>query len=240
MNVVARDQLRLTHHRFYSWASVAAFTIVFAGFARTYYLKFLFGTPALPWLLHLHGALITLWFALFFVQSRLIAAHRVDLHRRLGVFGALLAGSAVIIGVAVALHATVRDIHDPSKRPDSIFILGVSLEVIAVFALLVGAAIALRRRGDFHKRLMLLATLRLLPAGITRIPLDFIERGGFSTAFLLTDLCIILVVAIDTFRNHRLHPAFAWGAPLIMVSMHLTNIGARTQAWTHFATWLVD
>jgi hypothetical protein len=80
-----------------------------AGFARTYYLKFAFGTPALPWLLHVHGALMTSWFALFFVQVNLIAARRVVLHRRLGVAGAVLAGLIVVVGIAVALHGAARD-----------------------------------------------------------------------------------------------------------------------------------
>ncbi len=46
-------------HRYFAWAGMAAFTIVFAGFARTSCLKFLFGAPALPWLQHLLGALTT-------------------------------------------------------------------------------------------------------------------------------------------------------------------------------------
>jgi hypothetical protein len=74
---------RRPDHRFYFYGAVAAFTVVFAGFARSYFLKNLFGTPALPWLVHLQGALMTSWFLLFFVQARLISAHRVDWHRRL-------------------------------------------------------------------------------------------------------------------------------------------------------------
>jgi len=111
---------------------------------------------------------------------------------------------------------------------------------IAIFSTLVSTATTLRRRGDFHKRLMLLATLTILVAAIARIPLAFIERRGLSAAILLTDLCIIVVIAIDTFRYRRLHPALVWGAALFMVSMHLANIGARTEEWARFAAWLVS
>src|SRR6185437_3518094 len=93
---------------FYTWVAVATFLIVFAGFARTYYLKILFGTRALPLLLHLHGLIFTLWFALFFIQARLIARHRVDLHRRLGIFGAVLAPLAACVAITVAFHAGRR------------------------------------------------------------------------------------------------------------------------------------
>lgn len=96
---------------FYTWAVVAAALIVFAGFARTYYLRMLFGKPALPWLLHVHGALMTAWFVLFFVQTSLISAHRVDLHKRLGIFGGVLASTMVAVGIVVATRAAARDVH---------------------------------------------------------------------------------------------------------------------------------
>jgi hypothetical protein len=226
--------------RFYIIACLGAFAIVFAGFARTYYLKGLFGTPALPWLLHVHGALMSGWFVLFLVQSYLIASHRVATHRRLGILGVSLAVSMVVVVVTVLVGAVARDVRNPAAGPRSILFLGTGLANIGVFATLVAAAIALRRRADFHKRLMLLATLTILVAALARIPLGFIEGGGLSVAILLADLGIAFVVAVDTFRNRRLHPAFAWGAALFVVSMHLANIGARTQAWTRFVTWMVS
>jgi hypothetical protein len=83
--------------RLYTWAAVVIVLIVLTGFARTYYLKGVFGTPALPGLVHLHGIVMTLWVAFFVVQVRLIAEHRTDLHRRLGVLGGLLAGVVVVV-----------------------------------------------------------------------------------------------------------------------------------------------
>jgi len=45
-------------HGVYRWFAIAAFAVVVVGFARSYYLEAFFGTLALPWLLHLHGALM--------------------------------------------------------------------------------------------------------------------------------------------------------------------------------------
>lgn len=236
MNTIANPQRRF-ERSFYLGAVIAAFAIVFAGFARTYYLKALFGTPALPWLLHLHGALMTSWFVLFFTQTYLIAAHRVTWHKRLGIFGVVLAMLVVIVDTTTLLRASARNL--PIRGTGALMILH-DFVALAVFALLIGAAIALRRRGDFHKRLLLLATLSILGPGINRIPLGFIRHGGIPVTLLLIDLCVIVAADIDTFRNHRLHPAFAWGAPMIVVSIWLAYLGEQTRAWMHFATWLVS
>jgi hypothetical protein len=66
---------------------------VFVGFARSYFLKGYFGAPPLPSLLvHVHGAVSTGWIVLFVSQILLVAQHRVGVHRRLGIMGAVWAG----------------------------------------------------------------------------------------------------------------------------------------------------
>jgi hypothetical protein len=122
-----------------------------AGFARTYFLKFLFGTPALSSLLHLHGALMTSWFALFFAQTYLVASHRVLLHRRLGVFGAALAASIVAVGVTVAIRFGAREMNKPQRGdPPALAFMGFLFAALLVFSMLVGAALLLRRRREYQ------------------------------------------------------------------------------------------
>jgi len=235
-------------HRFYLWFAMAAFALVIVGFARTYYLKVVFGTPPLPWLLHLHGALMTSWFALFFVQTSLIAAHRVDLHKRLGVFGAVLAGLIVIVATTVALRAAARELHRPTASgPPPLQFLGFILVVLLVFAILVGAGLLLRRRRDWHKRLMLLSCLSMTGPGFSRIPLKwfhafaFLRTGGPDGLFGLDLILVYACIAWDTWRHRRLHPAFVVGA-LLIVAYDLPFIWMflSGSTWTHFATWLVS
>jgi hypothetical protein len=66
----------------------------------------------LPALVHAHGLVMTLWIVLFLTQVSLVAARRVDLHRRLGMAGALLAAIVVIVGIATARQARRR----PGRR----------------------------------------------------------------------------------------------------------------------------
>lgn len=70
--------LRPSDRKLFAGAAIGALVVVFAGFSRTYFLKFLYHTPALPWLVHLHGAVMTSWFVLFFAQTSLISRHRAD------------------------------------------------------------------------------------------------------------------------------------------------------------------
>jgi hypothetical protein len=221
----------------YSYAVLGAAIIVFAGFAQSYFLKGFFGTPPLYPLLHFHGLVMTSWFVLFATQSWLIETHRVRLHRRLGIFGALLAAMILAVGAAV-VTINAREGRVPPAAPIPVVVF-LSYANLLVFGVLVGAAIYFRGRSEFHKRLMLLGTLNLLTAAITRIPLAFIQSGGLLTVFGLPDLFIVACVAYDTLRHRRLHPAFAGGALLSIAWPVLAIWIGGSSAWAKVTTWLL-
>jgi hypothetical protein len=232
MNAINAPPRSGFERRFFLLTWLLIFTAVIAGFAKTYYLKFLFGTPALPWLVHFHGALMTSWFVLFLTQTCLIATHRVRWHRRLGGFGALLALAILAIGPIVLVHAVTRELHAPHVDRFFTVIFGFDLVVLTDFAILVGSAIALRARSDWHKRLMLLATCSIILPAMARLPI-----GAFA-GFALFYACVLIPAIVDSVRHRRLHPAFGWGAPLLIASQQLAFIGATTLAWRDFVTRL--
>ena len=224
-------------HRLYTWFAIFMPLIVLLGFARTYYLKGVFSGPALPSLLvHLHGAVMTSWVILFFVQVWLVASRRTKVHQRLGLIGALLALLIVIVGVSTALFAAARD---SSPGPPALQFLVVPLGDMVLFTIFVGTALYFRRRLHIHKRLMLLGAFSLLTAAIARIPLNSILNGGPLAFFGLTDLCLIGFVLIDTLKNRKLHPVFLWGGLVFIASQPLRLLLAGTHTWIQFATWLV-
>jgi hypothetical protein len=224
--------------RLYIWFAVFVPVIVLIGFARSYYLKGFFGTPALPSLLvQLHGLVMTSWVVLFVTQVSLVATGRTKTHQRFGVFGAILAALIVIVGVLTAIAGAARG---ATPGPPALQFLVVPLVDMLVFATLVGTALYLRRRRlDIHKRLMLLAAVNLLAPAIARIPLHFIETGGALAFFGLTDVCLLACGAFDTVKNRRLHPVFLWGTLLIIASQPLRLMLAGTDVWMRFATTLV-
>jgi len=100
--------------RLYAWMALAAALIIFAGFARTFYLRSSFGAPPLSALLVVHGIVMTGWFVLFFVQVWLVGVGRTDLHRRVGVVGMIVAVLVLCVGVAAAIDAGRRGVSPPS------------------------------------------------------------------------------------------------------------------------------
>lgn len=226
---------RNSERRVYILAACGVILIVFSGFARTFYLKLAFGTPALPLLLHVHGLVMSAWFVLFLLQASLIAGGRVCLHRRLGVVGALLALTIVVLDPIVAI-AAARQGHAPPGVPPLVF-MAIPLCDVLVFAILAGCALAYRHHGDVHKRLMLLATVSLLAPALARIPSPFLQRH------IVADFVVVIVFALaclayDSIRNRRLHPAMAGGALLIAVSWPLRLALAGTATWMAVAKWL--
>jgi hypothetical protein len=237
MNANVSSQ-RLFDRRFYFGSSLVFFALVFWAFARTYFLKLLFGTPVLTQLVHIHGMVMTGWVVLLIVQTGLIVAHRVRWHRRLGTFGGIWAVLVVILGSVTTLHAAAREVRDHSERAAfQVSVLGLELLQMLLFATLVGAAIWFRHRTDYHKRLMLLTGACMLPSIIARLPFNI---HGFQSIFLYLTLIVIGAVGTDTVRNRRLHPAFGWGASLILVVIEVGVIASTTQWWHKLGTALVS
>ena len=226
--------------RLYTGIALGTALITLIGFSQTYYLKVLFRTPQLRLLLHIHGLVMTAWLVLFFVQVRLIATHRTDLHRRLGVFGAVLAGLVLVVGTTVALsQGHIHLIQNDASLEPPLSFLPVPLGILLLFATFVTAAILLRRRADYHKRLMALSCLSILPPGIDRLPLHFIENADRLTLFGLNDACIVICIACDAFKNRRIHPIWIWGSAIFLGLQILTLLVRNNPAWLRIAGWML-
>jgi hypothetical protein len=220
---------------FFSGMAVAAALVVFAGFAPTYYLKDVFGAPALSPLLHLHGLIFSSWIVLFVVQTRLIAGRRTPLHRRLGVVGGVLAVAMLVVGTMAAIASARRGFTPPGGPPPLTFLI-IPLGDLVVFSVLVGAALYFRRQSQTHKRLMLLSTLALLTPAIARLP--GIAAAGPPAFWGLTDLFIVACFAYDRVTSGRIHPAFKWGGLFVLAMQPLRLIVGGTGLWLAFAQWL--
>jgi len=234
---VSKDLAKARSPFFVVMAGAVAVT-VFVGFAPTFYLRGTFNPDkALSILLHVHGFALSAWIVLFLVQTILIVRGAPTLHRRLGwVMAGLAASIVVLMGAAI-----VEQMRRVPPIPPPPFALAFGLFDIIVFATLVGGAIYWRKRPDWHKRLMLSATILLVEAAVVRIvafhgvhqPL-YLILSQFSSALLFFIPCF----AYDWATRRRIHPANIAGLTLIMMDQIIQPIVLSWPAWTTIANAL--
>jgi hypothetical protein len=218
--------------RFFGAMWLAVAVAVFVGFAPTYYLKTYFAAAPLGPIVHLHGLVFSTWILLFGAQILLVGRRRVDLHRRLGVAGALVAGLVFLFGTTVAILSARRGMAtDPAG---AIAFLPIPLGDMLVFGVLVTAAIVYRRRPETHKRLMLLATLAMIDAAIARWPIGAMATVP-SVFFGITDVFVAAGPVYDLATRRKVHAAYIWGGLLLVGSQPLRLALAETRIWQDFA-----
>ena len=222
---------------FYPASAVAALALAIGGFSITYLSPMLEGTSRPPLLLHLHAAVFTSWLLLCRVQSCLVEAGRVRLHRTLGVAGFLLVPLMIASGARVALTSTAGFVADGAGDAARAFLL-VPLSDLVLFAGLVAFGLAYRRRPEIHRRLMLLATAALLPPAIARA---FIPLGVVSTwpSTFAADLFLVAAVGRDLWLDRRIHPAHRWAAVGILGVHILRELSADSAVWLSIARRLI-
>ncbi|WP_174291083.1 hypothetical protein [Sphingomonas bacterium] len=194
-----------------------------------------------------HGGLFFAWLLAFLAQTILIGRGDYHAHLRLGIAAAILAAAMVLVGYETAIAMTRRGfdfsgdldlVHDPlGPRGQLIF----PLLDIAEFGLLIAAGLILRHRSDYHKRLMLFATVALLPA-------PFAHFIGHSPALRPHGALVVLPIVVSlaasaardlaTFR--RVHPVSFWVALVMFVLDNLSaTIVGHSTAWLRIVDRLV-
>jgi hypothetical protein len=214
---------------FFTGLSLLMVAAVFIGFSRSYYLKGLYGAPPLPRLFHVHGALFTLWMLLLVVQTGLVASRRVAVHRQLGAAGGVLA--LLMTGAAMAMTMDLARRSAAAASEQGLAFTIIPFFTVIVFPVLVGAALFYRRKPDIHKRLMLIATLELVTAGVARIP----GAGSLPLFFVLTDAGLLAMLAYDFGTRQRPHPATVWGGLFLVATQIIRTTAGSTATWLALA-----
>ena len=222
-------------------ATAVVFTLVATiGFAPTYWAPLVAGTLTAHPAIHVHAALFFLWLGFLVLQAALVQTGRVRWHREAGLFGIALASMMLFSGVLTAIVSLQAGLRGP--RPEIMrTTVALSLSGITLFAGLIAAAIACIRRPEWHKRLILLASVELLQPGVGRMT-RLLPGLTFPTpiviATVLVDLVLVALVLIDRRSTGRVHPAWIAGGAVLLIVHYARLLVVRTDTWFEFTTWL--
>ena len=219
---------------FFPGMALLILAVVFTGFASTYFLAGMFRAPLPNLLIHVHGAAFSLWILLFLVQTSLVAAGQVDVHRRIGLLAFGLACLMVILGTLAATDALVREETTGADSAKTFY--AVPLADMAVFGGLVYVAFRNRFRPDAHKRAILIATIALLDAAFVR----WFAPAPWWTLRTAQVCCypLLLFLAVYDLRSMgRIHRVTLWAGALLIATHFAVQPIGNTALWQSFATW---
>lgn len=227
-------------NRFFSGMALLILATVFVGFARTYFLAGIFRAPLPNILIHIHGAVFSAWIVLLIAQISLVTAGRVDIHRKLGMWGFGLACLMVVLGALAATDSLSRGFSPPGSGLDPKTFYAVPILGILVFAVLVFFAYKERSNPAAHKRLIMLATFALLLAPTGRPPFAAITGARPYLAGFFVWLFVLLLVGYDLWSTHKVHRATLWGALFVVVAIQLLIPIGMTSAFHGFANFMLS
>ncbi|MEO8467154.1 MAG: hypothetical protein ABI640_17615 [Gammaproteobacteria bacterium] len=230
-----RRSLRLS---FYFWIAFVMALYVFGGFSLAALQRYLLADPRVrPATVHLHGVTFIAWMTLLVLQAWLINVKNVALHRSLGTFGIALGTGVLFTG---SLITVVGMGHANPRGPFFYDLMYLSLMAIAGFGFLFTLAIRSVRDPENHRRLILFATIPLLPPGINRTyqvlgQLDYLP----VLATYLTMAAIAAAIVIHDWRTHgKLTFASKIGGALVFGQMLLHFPITRSHAFAEVASFV--
>lgn len=200
--------------------------LALAGFGRSYWLKLVDGSFDRPPIYHVHGALMTAWFALYVVQAWQVRRGRMQRHRDWGLAGIALLTLVLCTMFALTLHGMGRDFSLAGNHVEALQLPVASLVSILLAGVLFAFAIANIRRPEAHKRLMLMLMVVLVQAAVARLVVLPLMKGPPTPAAiiptaLVTDLLLLAALLRDWIVDRRVHVAYLVGAPLTVAAQLL-------------------
>ena len=200
---------------FFLGGAIAMTVVIVAGFS----VQLAMGRSsfAAPLYVHAHAVVFMGWVAIYLLQNSFVATGRMALHRRLGWLAAAWTVPMLVLGCAVTIALVRRGQVPFFFRPQQ-FLIFDPISLLA-FAGLTAAAIRLRRRTDWHRRLHFCAMSMLLGPGFGRLlPMPLLAPWAWEATLAACLVFPAVAVWADWRRGGRIHPAWGWGVGAIITS----------------------
>ncbi len=192
---------------FYFLMSLLIAGVVFYGFMHTVSERLFHPAISRPTVLYFHAAAFAGWIVFLMVQSTLIRTHNVRLHMWTGWFGVALGIAVPVLGVSTAIAMVRFDILRLHSAFPASAIIFPFYDMVA-FSVPFALAIWWRKRPEYHRRLILLATCAITSAAFTRFPQN---KLPFVVSYAGVDVLVLLGVVRDLIVERRIHRVYVLG-----------------------------
>jgi hypothetical protein len=208
---------------FYFFMSLLIPVIVVYGFSHTVGRRLIHPDIPPPFILYVHAAVFSGWVIFFIFQSALVRTHNVRLHRMTGWFGVALGVTMPVLGVSTAITMARFNTLQLHSNDAASFLI-VPLFDMTCFTITFALAVYWRKKPEFHRRLILIASCALTAAAFGRFPPQLLPPVVFYAG---VDVLILLGVARDLIVNKRIHRVYRYALPAFIagqiVVMYLTT-----------------
>ena len=223
---------RFLSRYFYFCMSLVMAGLAVWGFSRTVDARLLHANPPRPRLLWFHAAAFSAWIVLFIAQSALVRMRRVRVHRTLGWFGAALAATMVVSGFIVSVVMLRLDMILLHRKNIASF-LSVLWGDMVIFGACMALAIYFRKRPEYHRRLVFMASCQLMQAAFVRF--DYI--GYHDLFYPALDLLIVAGIVRDLVVDGRANRIYVYVFPaMIVLQAFATYLERVNPNWWQAAT----
>jgi hypothetical protein len=231
--VVTRKRGGLLNQYFYFFMSLLIAAVVVYGFSFTVGKNLIHPAIPRPLILYVHAAAFSGWLGFLMLQSGLVRTHNVHWHRRIGWFGVALGVAIPVLGVSTAItmgRFNILRLHSTEAESDLMIPLFDMVAFTGTFAL----AVYWRKKPEFHRRLILIATCALTAAAFGRFPERLLPSELFYGG---VDLLILLGVVRDMIVNRSVHRVYFYVLPAFIVGQTIVTYTLlhRLPYWTKIA-----
>lgn len=175
-----------------------------------------------PPVIHAHAIVFMGWVVLYVLQNAFVATGAMTLHRRLGWIATGWIVAMLVLGFVVTIAMVRRGQVPFFFRPLQFMIFDPAS--LVAFAGLTTAAILLRRRTDWHRRLHFCGMSMLLGPGLGRLlPMPLLAPWAWEATMAASLLFPAAGMIWDFRRNGRIHPAWVWGAAVMIGTVVVTE-----------------
>ena len=228
--------VRMLDRYFYFGMSLLILVLVTVMFSTTVPARLFHPKIAPPSIVWVHGAVFYGWVLFFILQSGLVKIRKTRWHRTIGWCGLALGIAVLGLGVSTTIVMHRFEFLTLHQGQDAITSISIPLWDMTSFAVAFSLAILWRKKLEYHRRLILIASCALTAAAWGRLPASVAPGFWFYAG---VDLLIMMGAARDLLVNRKIHRVYLIALPLLIAGQFVISQITVTESWKRLAHFIL-